>query len=337
MPNVDTLLARAPRFLLERGVELGLSRDAMLRASELGEDEIADPDARVSISKWKNLWRFLIVSTNDPDIGIRVGSALRAGDVGLLGYSMQHSADLGAALGNFGRFFRLWREAVLPHYREVGQRVEIGWKPIPVSPLLDGPLVDWRAAAIMALLRDLTRADLRPMKIHLPYAKGNRDLSVAREYFNAPLKLDEELVLVVLRRRDLDLPIEGANLDLGRYLEQHAVHVIEAMALGGNLAEKVERTLWESMKDGDLSLDHVASALAMSPRTLQRRLRAEGTSFHDMRDGFRHELAVDLLKENALSIYEVAYLLGYSESSNFYRAFRRWEECSPRQFRDRSA
>ena len=56
-----------------------------------------------------------------------------------------------------------------------------------------------------------------------------------------------------------------------------------------------------------------------------------------MREGFRHELAVDMLGENELTIYEVAYLLGYSESSNFYRAFRRWEGCSPRRFRDRSA
>ena len=79
--------------------------------------------------------------------------------------------------------------------------------------------------------------------------------------------------------------------------------------------------------------ERVAAALAMSPRTLQRRLREEGTSYADLLDRFRHRMAVALLEDREIAIYEVAYLLGYAEPSTFYRAFRRWTGSSPREHR----
>ena len=71
----------------------------------------------------------------------------------------------------------------------------------------------------------------------------------------------------------------------------------------------------------------------MGPRTLQRRLRDEGTSFAKVRDSMRREMAVKLLRKQDLAVYEVAFLLGYSEPSTFYRAFRRWTGIAPLQYR----
>lgn len=80
-------------------------------------------------------------------------------------------------------------------------------------------------------------------------------------------------------------------------------------------------------------MEEVARALHMSERTVRRRLRKEGTTLRELLDGFRHERAVELLSTRKYGIADVAFLLGFSELSSFYRAFRRWTGCTPAEFR----
>ncbi len=333
MPILETMLARAPRFVLTHAEELGLERRAMLRGSGLSETELSDPDSRIQVRKWLDLWRFIAASTGDPDVGLRLGSRLGVREVGLLGYLMQHSATLGGALDRFARFFELWRESRAPRYRLAADRVEIGWSARLLSPLLERAVSDWMLSGLLSVLRGVTGRDLTPLEVQVPYARADHDLGAVRRFFAAPLRFQSPVGQLVLRRSDLDVPIQTADIELGRYLEQHATHILEGMVPGADVTGKVQRALWEGLKAGEVSLEEIASRLAMSPRTLQRRLNDESTSFSELRDEFRHEMANQLLGETELSIYEVAFLLGYSEPSTFYRAFRRWEGASPLQFR----
>ena len=109
--------------------------------------------------------------------------------------------------------------------------------------------------------------------------------------------------------------------------------MLQANRPGGELSDQVRVELWHQLAEGSATLDTVAPELGLSTRTLQRRLEEEGTSFGDVLDAFRRGLAAVMLREQAVSIHELAYFLGYSEPSAFYRAFRRWEKTSPVQFR----
>jgi AraC-like DNA-binding protein len=333
MPTLDTLLTRGPRIVLRQAEELGLERSELLGASGLREADLAEPDSRTPMSQWNALWRFILESTGDAGVGLRMGSTLQVREIGLLGYTMQHSGSLGGALERYSRFFALWRAKDPPHYDVDAHQVEVGWRAQPVMPLFERPICDWALAGVLALLRELSGEDVTPKEIHLPYAKGDHDLAEAREYFAAPLRFERPRAQLVLHTKDLELETRPADLELGRYLDQHAAQVIEGLSLGAGVVEQTERALWQGMKTGEVSLEDVASRMAMSARTLQRRLRSENASFTDLRDKLRHELATDLLADSELSIYEVVYLLGYSEPSAFYRAFRRWEGASPQKFR----
>ena len=81
----------------------------------------------------------------------------------------------------------------------------------------------------------------------------------------------------------------------------------------------------------------IAAQLGMSDRTLQRRLRDEGTSFREILDDTRHYLARELLRNTRFPLADVATQLGFAEPSAFYRAFRKWEGCTPGQFREAPA
>jgi AraC-like DNA-binding protein len=283
--------------------------------------------------KWIDLWRFVLEAMDDPNIGLQFASRTTLQDTGLLGYVMMHSATLGEALDVFTRFFRLWREEPLPHFEARTRRIAVGWTSGLAPPTLERPLSDWALSGTLALLREVTGTELRPLEVHFSYSSHGLDLSLARRYFGAQLRFEQPGAELILRKGDLELPSRKANHDLAGYLRRYAEQVIESMPSGGTVTSRVEQALRQGLDKGRLALDDVASRLAMSRRTLQRRLREEGTSFGSLREAFRRHLAIDLLRDKTLAIYEIAFLLGYSETSNFYRAFRRWEGSSPRRFR----
>lgn len=337
MPTRSTSLVRLPLHLLRQTDKEGLDRGELLRQAGLRESDLSDPDARIPLLRFLALWRAVLAILNRPDVGVRFGAEIRVRDVGLVGYLMLNSPTLGDALERVVRFGRILDEDYPPRLVVDGDRAEYRWEPYRQLVIAPERLWDHELAGHLAVIRELVGLDLRPVAVHLPYTDPPRDLSAHRDFFRAPLEFGSDHSGLVFKREHLDLPIRSADATLGRYLEQHAEGVLEELAPDGGLVEKVERALWAEMKEGHLELERVASALAMSPRTLQRRLQSDGTSFSELREEFRRRMATLLLEDRELAVYEVAFLLGYSEPSTFYRAFRRWTDSSPRQFRAASA
>jgi AraC-like DNA-binding protein len=122
---------------------------------------------------------------------------------------------------------------------------------------------------------------------------------------------------------------------LHAYLERHARSLSEAFAERSSLRERVRELIVEMPRAGEPSQTDVARKLGMSERTLHRRLREEGQTFADILDTVRRELALRYLADLDLAVYEIAFLLGYSDPSSFHRAFRRWMGDSPQEVRAR--
>ena len=100
-----------------------------------------------------------------------------------------------------------------------------------------------------------------------------------------------------------------------------------------DVVNRVRRHIIEGLAAGNLSKQDVANKMHMSPRNLQLKLAAEDTTFQDILDGTRRQLATGYMEQSHLAITEIAYLLGFSDASNFTRAFRRWFGMSPRDYR----
>jgi AraC-like DNA-binding protein len=101
----------------------------------------------------------------------------------------------------------------------------------------------------------------------------------------------------------------------------------------GSIKLQVEARLVEQLSSGHATQESIAKALNLSPRTLQRKLKEEGTTYKQLLDTTRRELAAQYVKESHLSVNEITFLLGFSEPANFSRAFKRWTGVSPSQYR----
>jgi AraC-like DNA-binding protein len=118
-----------------------------------------------------------------------------------------------------------------------------------------------------------------------------------------------------------------------RLLERQADTALSSLPPNPTLAEQVRRALTNGLAEGDASIEAIARSLAIAPRTLQRRLALERTTFQRVQDAVRRELAETHLRRSILSITEIAFVLGYSEPAAFHRAFRRWHGVTPQAFR----
>jgi AraC-like DNA-binding protein len=144
-----------------------------------------------------------------------------------------------------------------------------------------------------------------------------------------PVRFGAPETRAVLRREPLERPLPRHDPALFAYLERHAQAVLASIPSEGGVVERVSRLITENLRHGEPAQSEVARKLALSERTLQRRLREADTSFAAILDAVRRQLAQLYLAEPTLGLHEVAFLLGYSEPSAFHRAFRRWTGKTP--------
>jgi AraC-like DNA-binding protein len=151
----------------------------------------------------------------------------------------------------------------------------------------------------------------------------------------APVRFEAEDNLLCFDRTSLEAHLPSANPELARINDQTVIDYL-ARFDRENTAMQVRSRLIEHLPAGNPRHAAIARALNLSPRSLQRKLKNEGTSFKTLLENTRRELALQYVRESHRSLGEVAYLLGYSEPGNFTRAFTRWTGMAPQDFRYRT-
>jgi AraC-like DNA-binding protein len=185
------------------------------------------------------------------------------------------------------------------------------------------------------MCREIAAAPIVPLTVQLPYRRP-ADVRAYEQFYGAPLAFGALTTAFLLRNDDLARPVVSADATLTGYLDRLAEHLLAALGDEDTLRARVRRVLWSALSAGVPALEDVGRVVGMSPRTLQRRLRAEGTTLTAVLTELRYDLARPLLQDGRLAVAEVAFLLGYEDPSAFHRAFRRWFQCSPRAFRQAS-
>jgi AraC-like DNA-binding protein len=180
-------------------------------------------------------------------------------------------------------------------------------------------------------LRGLTTPAPRVLAVEFSHAAPpGPTLERFRKALDAPVRFGAERTQLVLPAAALTLPMRSADPTLAGILARTADAALAALPTDARLASQVARALHPLLRDDRGHIDEVAARLGMPARSLQRRLRDEGTSFQDVREDVRRTLAERYLQDG-LAIAEVAFLVGYSEPSAFFRAFKRWTGATPIQ------
>jgi AraC-like DNA-binding protein len=303
----------------------GVSRDAILRAAGIERVPSNDPLARVPLPSVHRLLDAAVEQTGDPYIGLYAANFLHATNLHALGYALLASASLREFCERLARYFRLLSGNSRPALTVCGDEGRLEFPLVAPSPALTD---DVFGLFLIRLVAEISDGKIRPVRIEQHRPTPPDDGARHRSAFGCPVSFGAPFTSLVFRRDALDVPLTGASRELAEQNERIVVGYLAKLDLC-DIRTRVRAIVLQQLASGTVTKDDVANKLCMSPRTLQLKLSKSGTTFQDVVDETRQALACGYMDGSALSITEIAYRLGFSDTSNFSRAFKRWTGCSP--------
>lgn len=305
--------------------DLGMVPANVLRRAGLADDLLEQPSARLEPEAYYRLWNSIEVETKDPAFPVRLCQAVRA---------ESFSPPLFAALcsPNFvvgAQRISQYKKLVAPFRFDVVETdlavaVELSWQDAPAPP--PASLVLMELLFCVTLVRIGTREPIRPLEVTTTVLPD--EVTPYEEFLGARLRRGPRN-RVAFSNADATQPFLTSNEPLWAAFEPELRRRLADLETPATTSERVRAALLEALPSGQASMQSIARKLTLSKRTLQRRIEAEGTSYQQLLDETRTNLARHYLENTALSIPEISFLLGFSEPNSFYRAFRVWTGTTP--------
>lgn len=274
--------------------------------------------------------------SGDPFLGLHLGERTSVTALGLAGLMMESSRHAVDVLRCAQEFSQAFTNLQTFHVRTVGDEVHFLTDAVPVwqdrSPSTAAYVVETTFSAAVHQLDLLTRRHIRPTRMHFRHPRP-ADTSEYERIFRCRPAFGQDMNCMVFAAADLQAPIIGHNQPLNDMLKVMYEERMRKSVSGAAFSEKVKQVMLGHMQVTFPPLEVIAEVLHMTPRTLQRKLSAEGTSFRALTDAVKQELGETLLANPDLSIADIAYKLGYFEPTSFQRAFRQWTGTTPMEFR----
>jgi AraC-like DNA-binding protein len=309
--------------------------DPMQLMDEAGIDaaSVINPDRRIPVANMRALWRLAGEASGDEAFGLLAAEQLQPATLQGLGLAVLASDSIYDALKRLVRFARVFSTGLVLELREGEELVELE---ILTDETLSGEHPDWLAydfgmGLIVVLCRITLGEYFSPIDIRCR-RPAPRDPDRFAALLGSRIHFDADCNCISFVKSDILQPLPTGNSELAK-LNDEQTETYLATFVGVTAARQVVSHIVEQLPDGPPSQKQIAAAMNVSNRTLQRKLKDEGTSFIDLLQDARLTLAKKYLAQPQRSIVEIAYLLGFSEPSTFSRAFKRWTGQAPADYR----
>lgn len=309
--------------------------DGNSRLLALGVDPrlAQEPDARIPYTAFTDFWQWLVQRTGDPAVGIRAAYLMPMAKFGTLGCTLRHIATFGEGFNLLVQHEHLVHGDLRTHLMVEGDRVRIMHR---LRSAAEGPppALDFFFATCTLYTRSCVGSDIRPRAVHLR-RQAPADTSAYERLFGAPVHFGMACDEIIFDASLVDRPVRTHDPALATVLGRHLGNMREREPGADDLLGHVRLQVRAQLHLGPPALEQVADALGFGSRSLQRRLRERGVTYQELVDATRREEALRRVRGETGILTGLAFDLGFSEVSAFYRAFRRWTGTTPAAFRRR--
>jgi AraC-like DNA-binding protein len=319
------VMVELPRLLRELGAEPG----AVFAGTEVDPARL-DAETRISFADLATLLDRSVQATGRGDLGLLLGERFVLAHHGLIGEIMATAPTLGEALAAFVRRQPGYSSGTVVYLHSEGGMTAFGKAVCSTSVRPGRTYTDLVLTIGARMIGFVTGGEVGLAEVHLGYRRP----SVAAPYgrvFGAPVRFSQPLSCMYVPTDALATPLPGRDAVQHARLAGKMAEVLRGRA--PTLGTLVRGALRKMILVGKPTMDAVAGEMGMHPRTLRRRLKADGLVFEDLRDEVRLASALELLELTDLPIGEVAATLSYASPEVFSEAFRRMRGVSPREWR----
>ncbi len=310
--------------------------DGRALAARAGIDMAAlrDPNSRQPFVAMTRLWKLAAKATGDPCFGLWASRFVNETTYHALGFAVVASRTLHEAFERYVRYNRLVSGGVARYQvRRIGEREQLLYVPLKGQPRPADEAIDAALSQAVRTARMLSGEKVNPLAVRLERSEPCPS-EAFRKVFRAPVQFGQSENALEFSAADMNEPLATGNAELARHNDEAAARYL-ARIDSGHVSNRLRSWLVGRLPCGEPTEGAAARALGMSLRNLQRRLHEEGTTYRETLNGTRRQLAHGYLEERRGSVTEIAFLVGFSDSNSFSRAFRRWTGQSPRAYLQR--
>lgn len=308
---------------------LGMDSMAIFEQSGIGWPVSNDPLKKVPAKQIARLFQLSVEATKDPYFGLYASRFMLPSHIHALGGALLSSNSLLDFCKRIVRFGRFVAHSADFYLQTNGDEVRFAAS-LKVHVCSETQDMFW--SFVLRFMRHLHSAHFSPLRVELARVPAEQGSQPLQDFFNAPVSFGCEEVSYVFCRSVMEEKLPTASPELAQLNDQVVIDYLAKME-ADDIVSRVNSYLVEIFPSGEVSRGMVAEKMCMSERTLQTRLGVKGTTFQQLLDDTRYELACGYLDGAFISLYEIAYLLGFTDVSSFSRAFKRWSGESPSLYR----
>jgi AraC-like DNA-binding protein len=314
--NVDTVLA--------------------LKECNISPEEFRDKESRIAPEKLNNIIDYCNKKLARHDFSILIAEQFHPGMFHALGYAMMSSDTLQDALDRIAHYKRVVSNASqLVNWEKNNQfifELTIFTYETTNRPILSLVAVETFFATIVRIARELIGLDFAPNKVCFSYALPTYDVAYLEDFFNCEVEFSSDINAVIFNLEQTKQKLICGNTLIAQSHEKILDEFLTRVDKN-DLTQVIKNKLFDLLPLGAPSQTDIAQCLGMSLRSLQRKLNDQGTNYKEVLESTRKKLAMDYTSQQHLCFSEIGYLVGYSSVGNFNRAFKRWTNQTPGDYR----
>ena len=335
--NEPTIAAGFATAFIDFAVSRGADREILITRSDIGPDEIKEPDNRIPFANYITLMKTAIELCDEPALALHFGEAVRLQDISILGL-VGHAETAEQAREQANRYGRLAVDdgndsnSDRIEFVKEGENVWLKFtgrlfheQPLLTESTIARCVCDGRAFETTYHERSWPR----PKAIRFTYEEPSYRTEYDR-IFAMPLYFKSDMNAILFPGELMSVRVAPPNAYVARLLDRQADALLQRLDGSNSIRGRVEELLLPTLHTGPSSMETIAEKIGVSRQTLFRKLKAEGVTFEQVLDELRYKLALHYLKGEKIPVNQTAYLVGFSDSASFSRAFKRWAGTSPR-------
>lgn len=315
----------------------GLDFESECTDCQISLNDLNNLESRLAAYKLATLTDHCNEKLNRIDFSIEVAKHFHPSMFHALGYAMMSSSSLHDALERLARYKRVVSNtctiAMTEQNNELLFEMHIDKYPDSKRPVLESCLVETFLATIVTFSRELVGSNISPKLVRLTARKPEIDNDYLASFFNCDIEYSCEIDSLIFSRETADTKLLVGNSIITQMHEKVLDELLNRIDKD-DLVYLVKTIIYEKLPMGAPSQSDIAKQLGMSLRNLQRKLVDKGTTYKELLDTTRKRLALDYIRQQHISFSETGYLVGFASVSNFNRAFKRWTNKTPTEYRN---
>ncbi len=334
----DIMFAHMPiiREIIFGAVNRGASLADLCQRLSIAPQDLHDSNKVVNFEQAYLVWEYAVKQTGDSLLGLHLGEQTSPSILGLIGHLMQSSGTLKQAFEKVCEHNHVVTDLFNYRFKESEKEVTLYYEPIElwmnVSPETARQAVGQAMAGTLSVFELLSGKKLYPIKALFNCKKPAQTKEYDR-IFKSPLVFSAGSNALIFSTEQLATAVTSYDESLFALFDEILTERKSHRKKNASFTDEVSQIISSEFKGLVPPIEIIASRFSITTRTLQRRLKEEGSSYRELGNEIKKGLAVKLLKGNSKKVDEIAMMLGYAESSSFQRAFKSWSETTPGKIR----